>query len=137
MLNQPWGLALAPSTFGQFAGDLLVGNKGNGKINAFDPMTGAFMGTLLDAQGKPIVIPGLWGLAFGGGGKGGNPNSLFFAAGIGPEIGVNSGIYRDGLFGEIDPTPEPSSMILLGFGGMMLFARGWKARGKRRAFSMT
>jgi uncharacterized protein (TIGR03118 family) len=137
MLNAPWGVTLAPSTFGQFAGDLLVGNKGNGEINAFDPITGAFQGTLLDAQGNPIVIPGLWALAFGGGGRnGGNPNSLFFAAGIGPEVGVNSGIYQHGLFGEIDPTPETSSMILLGVGGMMLFAHRWKARGKRRGLSI-
>ncbi len=61
-LNTPWGVALAPAGFGQFGGDLLVGNRGNGQINAFDPTTGAFLGTVSDANGNPITnlrAPGL------------------------------------------------------------------------------
>ena len=63
-LNEPWGMAIAPSTFGQFAGDLLVGNHGDGTIDAFDPITGLLLGMLKDAQGNPIVNEGLWALAF-------------------------------------------------------------------------
>ncbi len=63
-LNSPWGLALAPDTFGDFSGALLVGNQGDGSINAFDADTGAFLGRLKDAQGDPLKIPRLWSLAF-------------------------------------------------------------------------
>ena len=63
-LNSPWGMALAPATFGQFAGALLVGNFGDGFINAYDPNTGAFLGTLLDASNNPLFIDGLWSLVF-------------------------------------------------------------------------
>src|SRR5262249_48405654 len=66
-LDSPWGLALAPSGFGKFSGDLLVGNFGDGTINAFDPNTGTFIGTLDDVHGNSIVIEGLWGLLFGNG----------------------------------------------------------------------
>lgn len=63
-LNSPWGLALAPSTFGQFSGALIVGNFGDGKINAYNPHTGAFLGQLNDASGNAIIIDGLWSLEF-------------------------------------------------------------------------
>ena len=96
-LNSPWGLAIAPSTFGAFAGDLLVGNFGDGKINAFDPATGAMAGTLQDANGNPIVIDGLWALLFGNGATGGDKNTLYFTAGPGDE--------EHGLFGSLAP-PE-------------------------------
>ncbi len=66
-LNSPWGLALAPANFGAFGGDLLVGNFGDGHINAFDPHNGRFLGTLDDAAGKPITIENLWSLRFGNG----------------------------------------------------------------------
>ena len=66
-LNAPWGMTLAPDNFGKFSGDLLVGNFGNGRIHAYDPTTGRFKGTLKDANQKPIVIDGLWGLMFGNG----------------------------------------------------------------------
>ena len=92
-LDSPWGLALAGSSFGKFSHDLLVGNFGNGHINAFDPNTGAFLGQLTNQQGQPIVIDGLWSLLFGLGGQAGNPNQLFFTAGIHQEA--------DGLFGMI------------------------------------
>ena len=80
-LNSPWGLALAPANFGQFSNDLLVGNNGDGRINAFDPSTGNFLGQLADRNGNPIAIPNLWGLAFGNDGLAGRSNYLLFTAG--------------------------------------------------------
>jgi len=64
-LNSPWGLGIAPRSFGQFANALLVGNFGDGLINAFDPKTGAFLGQIADANDAPIQIDGLWALRFG------------------------------------------------------------------------
>jgi uncharacterized protein (TIGR03118 family) len=64
-LDAPWGVAIAPANFGVFSGDLLVGNFGNGAINAFDPTTGRSLGPLTDSSGKPIVIDGLWSLLVG------------------------------------------------------------------------
>ena len=64
-LNAPWGLTIAPASFGQFAGDLLVGNFGDGKINAYNATTGAFVGTLNSAAGAPLFIDGLWALRNG------------------------------------------------------------------------
>src|SRR6266487_5071716 len=93
-LNSPWGLALAPANFGQFSNDLLVGNFGDGHINAFDPDTGAFLGQLSDQKGNPIVIDGLWSLQFGNGAAAGPTNTLFFTAGIDGEA--------HGLFGKIE-----------------------------------
>ena len=116
-LNSPWGIALAPSGFGQFSGDLLIGNFGDGTINAFDPVTGAFLGTLTDAAGNPIVIEGLWGLLFGNGGNGGAMNELFFTAGI-PGPGA---IEDHGLFGFLT-VPEPSSLAALLLPGFALLA---------------
>ena len=107
-------------------GDLLVGNKANGEINAFDPTTGAFLGTLLNSSGQPIDNPGLWGLAFRSASSGFDPNTLFFTAGIG-QVGGN--IYTHGLFGAITLVPEPSSAILLGIGMILVCGvRHWRAR---------
>jgi uncharacterized protein (TIGR03118 family) len=92
-LNSPWGLTLAPATFGQFANDLLVGNFGDGHISAFDPATGAFVGQLTDAHNLPVAIDGLWGLKFGNNGSAGGAGTLFFTAGINHEA--------DGLFGRL------------------------------------
>jgi uncharacterized protein (TIGR03118 family) len=93
-LNLPWGMAIAPADFGQFSNALLVGNVQDGRINAFDPTTGAFLGALSDTNGKPIEIPGLWALKFGGGfPNNGNTNELFLTAG--PDT------YTGGLFGKI------------------------------------
>jgi len=92
-LNSPWGLALAPSNFGSFSNDLLVGNFGDGRINAFDPTTGAFLGQLSDSNGTPITNPGLWGLTFGNGVSAGDSSTLFFGAGPGDE--------QHGLFGSL------------------------------------
>ncbi len=78
-LNSPWGLALAPADFGTFSNALLVGDFGDGRINAFDPASGTFLGQLLqDVNGNPpITINGLWGLAFGNGGLAGDTTTLF------------------------------------------------------------
>ncbi len=83
-LDSPWGMVMAPAGFGGFAGDLLVGNFGNGRINAFDPATGAFMGTMTNPDGQTIVINGLWGLIFGDATVA-NPQTLIFSAGIADE----------------------------------------------------
>jgi uncharacterized protein (TIGR03118 family) len=82
-LNQPWGIAFAPQSFGPLGGDLLVSNNtSTGTINAFDRLTGKFMGTVSSSQGKPLVIKGLWGIEFGGGtSANGGTNQLFFTAG--------------------------------------------------------
>jgi uncharacterized protein (TIGR03118 family) len=82
-LNAPWGLARAPGSFGRFGGDLLVGNFGDGRINAYR-RTGkrwSYDGTLHDGRGRPIVVNGLWGLAFGNGGLAGPTGTLFFTSG--------------------------------------------------------
>ncbi len=108
-LDSPWGLALAPANFGEFSNDLLVGNFGDGKINAFDPVTGAYRGTLSDSVGDPLVNLGLWGLKFGNGGNGGNTDALFFTAGI---PGPNGTVEDHGLFGRIEKIPEPSTIVI-------------------------
>jgi uncharacterized protein (TIGR03118 family) len=95
-LDAPWGLAVAPSSFGRFSGDLLVGNFGDGRINAFKPEANGrfrFDGQLRDTQGKPISIDGLWGLAVGNNAAAGPSTTLFFTAGINGEA--------DGLFGSL------------------------------------
>jgi uncharacterized protein (TIGR03118 family) len=89
-LNAPWGLALAPAGFGAFSGALLVGNFGDGSINAYDAVHGGQIGTLRGADHKPIKIDGLWGIAFGNGFANQPVNTLFFAAG--PD-GENHGLY--------------------------------------------
>jgi len=82
-LNQPWGIVGAPSTFGPFSNTLLISNNTNaGTINAFDPFTGQFVGTVRDATRRPIFIDQLWGIDFGDGlGSNGAVNELFFTAG--------------------------------------------------------
>ncbi len=92
-LNSPWGLVIAPAEFGAFSGDLLVGNFGDGAINAYDPSTGDFKGALVNTDGNPIAIDSLWGLRFGNGTTG-TSHTLLFTAGIGGE--------SHGLFGEIN-----------------------------------
>jgi uncharacterized protein (TIGR03118 family) len=95
VLNSPWGLVIAPSSFGQFAGDLLGGNFGDGRIHAFDPHTGAFRGTLLGTNGRPLVIDGLWGLLVGDAAAGG-PDALLFSAGPDGESHGLLGVLRAG-----------------------------------------
>lgn len=126
-LASPWGVALAPSGFGQFGGDLLVGNFSfvASEINAFDPTTGAFIGTIPINTGA-TAPGGLWSLAFGNGVAGGS-NTLFFTDGINGEA--------DGLFGSISAVPEPSTwaMLLLGFAGVGLMAYRRKSKPAFRA----
>jgi uncharacterized protein (TIGR03118 family) len=134
-LDSPWGLALAPASgFGAFNGALLVGNFGDGRINAytFPPAIGAppdawfgffdffnqaqFIDTMRDAQGRPLTILGLWGLLFGNGGANGSTTSLYFAAGIPGSVGTLDTIQQHGLVGMINaapaptPTPTPTGM---------------------------
>ncbi len=101
-LDSPWGLAIAPSSFGSLAGALLVGNFGNGQINAYNATTGASLGQLLDGDGKPLQIPGLWALQPGNGGLGGLKGDLYFTAGIGGEL--------HGLFGSLAPVAAGTSV---------------------------
>jgi uncharacterized protein (TIGR03118 family) len=116
-LDSPWGITQAPASFGSFGGDILVGNFGDGTISAFDPLSGVFQGVLSDLSGNPIVNSGLWALNFRASGSGFDPNALFFNAGINGEA--------DGLFGEITPAPEPSTLALLalGIGALALLRR--------------
>jgi uncharacterized protein (TIGR03118 family) len=81
VLNAPWGLAQAPASFGRFGGALLVGNFGDGTIDAFSPITGHFLGALRDAHGRRIRIDGLWGIQFGNGLLSQETNALYAAAG--------------------------------------------------------
>lgn len=83
-LNSPWGMTIAPAGFGAFGGDLLVGNFGNGRIHAYNPRTGAFMGTLRNRAGHVIVLGGLWGLLFGNG-TSAPKTTLMFTSGPGGE----------------------------------------------------
>jgi len=93
-LNAPWGLAVAPAGFGAFSHDLLVGNFGDGVINAFDLKNGTPTGELRGADNRPLAIDGLWGIAFGNGLANQPVNTLFFAAGPNDEA--------NGLYGRID-----------------------------------
>jgi uncharacterized protein (TIGR03118 family) len=93
-LDAPWGMVVAPAGFGTFGNDLLVGNLGDGTINAFNPTTGAFVGTITDSNGTAMAIDGLWGLAFGNGINAQPTTTLFYAAG--PAAGSN------GVYGRID-----------------------------------
>jgi uncharacterized protein (TIGR03118 family) len=101
-LDSPWGLAIAPSSFGNVANDLLVGNFKSGFIDIYNPTTGQFLGQLKDADGEPIHIDHLWALKVGNGGAGGNANTIYFTAGLDNEM--------HGLFGSLTPvargTPE-------------------------------
>ena len=92
-LNSPWAMVLAPPGFGNAGNTLLVGNFGDGHINAFDPNRGGFLSSLNDNTGLPITVPGLWGLIFGNGGSGGASGVLYFTSGPNGEA--------DGLFGSV------------------------------------
>jgi uncharacterized protein (TIGR03118 family) len=117
-LDDPWGVVIAPSGFGAFSGDLLVGNLGNGEINAFNPTTGAYLGTLDGPGGTPVVNQDLWALAV----SPSNNSAVYFTAGINGQ--------QDGLFGDLVAAPEPGSIALVGLGCLAL---AWFSRRKRVA----
>jgi uncharacterized protein (TIGR03118 family) len=103
-LSAPWGIVLAPSSFGSFSNDLLIGNFGNGEILAYDATTDLFLGTLNGANGQPLVNDFLWALETRAGVNGFDPNAVYFSAGIDNQA--------DGLFGKIDViTPEPATIF--------------------------
>jgi len=120
-LNAPWGLAIAPSSFGQFSGDLLVGNFGDGTINAFNLTTHLFDGQLTGTDGKPLSIDGLWALTVGNGGGAGSTQSIYFSAGPNGEA--------NGLFGTVAAVPVPAAVWLFGsaLAGFGVFGRRQKA----------
>jgi uncharacterized protein (TIGR03118 family) len=125
-LNSPWGLAIAPSSFGSFAGDLLVGNFGDGHINVFSPNPGStgFLGQLTDVTTRmPLSIDGLWGLIGGNGGNGGSTNDIYFTAGPNKESG--------GVFIVLQDVPEPRSIILAMISPGTL-TTGWAWKNRRR-----
>jgi uncharacterized protein (TIGR03118 family) len=99
VLNSPWGVTQASASFGQFSNDILIGNFGDGTINAFDPTSGNFLGQLKDQTGATITNGSLWGLVFGAGGTG-DSNTLYFTAGL-----ANGG---HGLFGAITVAAAPT-----------------------------
>ena len=108
-LNSPWGVALAPANWGTLGNKLLIGNFGNGQINAYDQNTGELFDKMRDPHGQAIVIDGLWSIRFGSNAadnpnvtppvvnRNYGPNTLFFTAGPNDE--------SDGLFGAINPSP--------------------------------
>jgi uncharacterized protein (TIGR03118 family) len=123
-LNSPWGLIIAPANFGDFANALLIGNHGDGTIDAFNPDTGEFLGKLLDPLGNVLTNSGLWALAF----SNFDPGTLFFTAGINGEA--------DGLFGSIQvaaPSPAvPGPIVGAGLPGLILASAGLLAWWRRR-----
>lgn len=123
-LNAPWGLAIAPSSFGAWAGSLLVGNFGDGRINAYDAATHALLGQVAGSDGDPLAIDGLWAIGAGNDGQGGSSSLLYFTAGPDDET--------HGLFGVLSAVPEPSSaaMLMLGLGCLAL-TRACRQRGGR------
>jgi uncharacterized protein (TIGR03118 family) len=109
-INSPWGLAIAPASFGSLAGDLLVGNFGDGTISAFNLTTDAFDGKLVGRDGKPLAFGDLWALTPGNGAAAGDTQKIYFTAGVSEE--------SEGLFGALTSVPEPSAwaLMILGFG---------------------
>ncbi|MCX7056340.1 MAG: TIGR03118 family protein, partial [Proteobacteria bacterium] len=93
-LNAPWGMALAPADFGTLSSALLVGNFGDGKVNGYDPTSGALIGTLMTGTSTPFAVPGLWGIAFGNDADNQPHNTLFYAAGPNNEA--------NGQYGRVD-----------------------------------
>ncbi|AKJ28454.1 TIGR03118 family protein [Caldimonas brevitalea] len=115
-LNAPWGLAIAPSSFGDWAGALLVGNFGDGRISAYDPDSFALLGQLQGADGQPLVLDGLWALTPGNDQAAGSSSLLYYSAGPEGET--------EGVFGVLRPVPEPGTWLMMAGGlAMLAFAR--------------
>jgi uncharacterized protein (TIGR03118 family) len=122
-LDEPWGLAIAPKSFGSLAGDLLVGNKASGEISVFNLTNDTALGTLNGTNGSPIVIPDLWALTVGNGTNAGSTQQIYFTAGTGG--------YRDGLLGaiQLSSVPEPSTAVhALVALGVLVGRWQWKKR---------
>jgi len=118
-LNAPWGVALAPATFGPFGGDLLIGNLGDGTINAFNLTTGVQVGTLNGPGGVPISIQGLWEIAFGDGAQSEDPGTLYFTAGPGTLGTATDPLYSHGLLGSIQAVPFFTGTNVLNGGSLL------------------
>lgn len=123
-LNNPWGMVIAPDSFGAFAGALLVANFGDGTIFAYDVKTGAELGYLKDPDGNIISIDGIWGLTFGNGVHLGDAGALYFTAGPDEE--------RDGIFGRLNvaAVPEPQTYALLLVGLVACAAQATRRRSR-------
>jgi uncharacterized protein (TIGR03118 family) len=100
-LDSPWGMAIAPGSFGKIAGDLLVGNFGDGHINVIDPNTDKFLGQLKSSDGGPVTIQDLWALTPGNGGSAGSTDKIYFTSGGQGEA--------QGLFGSLSNASFTSS----------------------------
>jgi len=111
VLNAPWGLAIGPANFGKFAGMLLVGNFGDGRINAFDPVAGTSLGPLQDPSGNAIAISGLWAIIAGNGGSGGDPSAIYFTAGSGGQL--------HGVLGSIQAAPMVTASSVVNAGSFL------------------
>ncbi len=147
-LNSPWGMAIAPATFGDAAGTLLVSNFGDGTIHSFNLTTGALVGTLnttaaptiVFPNGVPISIPGIWSINFGNGGRGGDAGTLYFTAGI---SGNGQPVESHGLLGSIQAAPSfqtsavtngasftgtlaPNSWVTIKGAGLAATTRSWQ-----------
>jgi uncharacterized protein (TIGR03118 family) len=107
-LNAPWGVVETPATFGAFPNAVLVGNFGDGTINAFDT-TGKFLGQLTDSSSHVLVNPGLWDMAFGEGGPAGDPNTLYLTAGGGNQPNFPAGGSTTSVFASLVPAAAVSS----------------------------
>lgn len=107
-LNAPWGIAQAPANFGSMSGAILIGNFGDGTINAFNASNGLSMGPLIGSNGNAIVEPGVWGIAFGNNLSNQPSNTLFFAAGPNDEA--------DGVYGRIDLNATSNTGTVTGSG---------------------
>ena len=121
VLDAPWGLAIAPASFGALAGSLLVGNFGDGHISAYDLATDTFIGQVDGAGGQPLAIDGLWALSVGNGAAAGSSQSLYFTAGPSDE--------SHGVFGVMQAVPEPQVPMLFAAGLLML---AWRGHARRR-----
>jgi len=125
-LDAPWGVAIAPASFGALAGSLLVGNFGDGRISSYNPTSHAFLGQLAALDGTPLEIDGLWALAVGNDGGAGSSARIYFTAGPDDE--------SNGILGVLTPqvaaVPEPATMLMLLPG---LAAIGAIARRRRAA----
>ena len=121
VLDAPWGLAIAPASFGALAGSLLVGNFGDGRISAFDLATDSFRGQLRTGDGQALAIDGLWALSVGNDGGAGSSQSLYFTAGPGDE--------SHGVFGVLQVVPETNTVAMLLAGLAMLAWRGRRRNG--------